>query len=121
MLLNTQKARYFLWRQNNPEVIYSPLESPREGGFLVEAPRDRQRKRDFGLGTWNVRSVYRAGSMTAVTRELASEREESVVSHHNWLERCYILLTKLHVSAYNGHRQVSTTIKKSLYICVRVC
>jgi len=28
---------------------------------------------------------------------------------------------KLHVSAYNGHRQVSTTIKKSLYICVRVC
>jgi len=26
---------------------------------------------------------------------------------------------KLHVSAYNGHRQVSTTIKKSLYICVR--
>jgi len=28
---------------------------------------------------------------------------------------------KLHVSAYNGHRQVSTTIKKSLYICVGVC
>jgi len=28
---------------------------------------------------------------------------------------------KLHVSAYNGHRQVSTTIKKNLYICVRVC
>jgi len=28
---------------------------------------------------------------------------------------------KLHVSAYNGHRQVSTTIKKGLYICVRAC
>jgi len=26
---------------------------------------------------------------------------------------------KLHVSGYNGHHQVSTTIKKSLYICVR--
>jgi len=26
---------------------------------------------------------------------------------------------KLHVLAYNGHRQVSTTIKKSPYICVR--
>jgi len=26
---------------------------------------------------------------------------------------------KLHVSAYNGHRQLSTTIKKSLYIRVR--
>jgi len=25
------------------------------------------------------------------------------------------------VSAYNGHRQVSTAIKKSLYICVRAC
>jgi len=24
--------------------------------------------------------------------------------------------SKLHVSAYNGHREVSTTIKKSLYI-----
>jgi len=28
---------------------------------------------------------------------------------------------KLHVSAYNGHRQVSTPIKRSLYIYVRVC
>jgi len=37
------------------------------------------------------------------------------------LEGCYILITKPHVSAYNDHRQFSTTIKKSLYICVRVC
>jgi len=28
---------------------------------------------------------------------------------------------KLHVSACNGHHQVSTTIKKSLHICVRAC
>jgi len=28
---------------------------------------------------------------------------------------------KLHVSACNGHRQLSTTIKKILYICVRAC
>jgi len=28
---------------------------------------------------------------------------------------------KLHVSACNGHRQVSTAIKKSQYICVRAC
>jgi len=28
---------------------------------------------------------------------------------------------KLHASTSNGHRQVSTTIKKSLYICVGVC
>jgi len=28
---------------------------------------------------------------------------------------------KLHVLACNGHHQVYTTIKKILYICVRVC
>jgi hypothetical protein len=31
----------------------------------------RSRKRDFFLGTWNVRSLYRAGSLTAAGRELA--------------------------------------------------
>ena len=31
------------------------------------------------------------------------------------LERCYILIVKLHVLACNGHRQVSTAIKKGLY------
>jgi len=39
--------------------------------FLEGAPRSRQRKRDIVLGTWNVRSLYRAGSLAAVTRELA--------------------------------------------------
>jgi hypothetical protein len=43
-------------------------------------------------------------------------REESVVNQHNLIERCYIQIMKLHVSAYNGHRQVSTTIKGSLYM-----
>ena len=41
----------------------------RGGVFLEEAPRGRQRKRDIVLGTWNVRSLYRAGSLTAVNRE----------------------------------------------------
>jgi hypothetical protein len=31
----------------------------------------QKRKRDILLGTWNVRSLYRAGSLTAVARELA--------------------------------------------------
>jgi len=39
--------------------------------FLEEVPRSRQQKRDIVLGTWNVRSLYRAGSLTAVVRELA--------------------------------------------------
>jgi len=32
----------------------------------------RSRKRDILLGTWNVRSLYRAGSLTAAARELAT-------------------------------------------------
>ena len=39
--------------------------------FLEEAPPSRQRERDIVLGTWNVRSLYRAGSLAAVTRKLA--------------------------------------------------
>jgi len=31
----------------------------------------RSKKRDFFLGTWNVRSLYRAGSLTEAARELA--------------------------------------------------
>jgi len=30
-----------------------------------------QRKRDMRFGTWNVRSLYRAGSFTAAGKELA--------------------------------------------------
>ena len=37
--------------------------------FLEEVSRNR--KRDVVLGTWNVRSLYRAGSLMAVARELA--------------------------------------------------
>ena len=39
--------------------------------FLEEASRNRTRKRDIILGTWNVRSLYRAGSLTASARKLA--------------------------------------------------
>ena len=41
------------------------------GVFLEEASRNMQRKRDILLGTWNGRSLYRAGSVTAAARELA--------------------------------------------------
>jgi len=37
--------------------------------FLEEVSRSR--KRDTLLGTWNIRSLYRAGSLTAAARELA--------------------------------------------------
>jgi hypothetical protein len=39
--------------------------------FLEEVSRSKQRKRDVLLGTWNVRSLYGAGSLTAAARELA--------------------------------------------------
>jgi len=72
MLRNIHKTKCFIWRQNNPEVSYSPTRVSRGGGvFLEEVPRSRQRKRDIVLGTWNVRSLYKAGSLTAVVRELA--------------------------------------------------
>ena len=59
-----------------------PLETKQSGGkllhhsdlrggglFLEEVSHGR--KRDIFLGTWNVRSLYRAGSFTAAARELA--------------------------------------------------
>ena len=66
-----------------PQVEMLPLETNRYGGkllphwdlgwggecFLEEVSRNR--KRDIVLGTWNVRSLYRAGSLMAVARELA--------------------------------------------------
>ena len=55
-----------------------PHSDLREGVFLEEAPRSRQRKRDIVLGTWNVRSLYRAGSLAAVTRELARYKSDLV-------------------------------------------
>jgi hypothetical protein len=39
--------------------------------FLEEVSHNRKWKRDILLGTWNVRSLYRAGSLTAAARELA--------------------------------------------------
>ena len=33
--------------------------------------RPKQQKRDMEFGTWNVRSLYRAGQLTAAARELA--------------------------------------------------
>jgi len=68
LLRNIHKARCFLWRQNNLEVNYSPTRISQGGGFLEEVSRSR--KRDILLSTWNVRSLYRAGSLTATAREL---------------------------------------------------
>jgi len=46
-------------------------------------------------------------------------REKNVVKQHNKLEKMLYSNMKLHVSAYNGHHQVSIPINGSLYIWVR--
>jgi len=57
-----------LWRQNNPEVNYSP--TPISGGGVFPGETSRSRQRGMKIGTWNVRSLYRAGSFKAAAREL---------------------------------------------------
>jgi len=58
-----------LWRQNSPEVNYSTTRISRGGGlFLEEASHSIQR--EMKIGTWNVRSLYRAGSLKAAARGL---------------------------------------------------
>ena len=39
--------------------------------FLEEVSRSRKRNGDILLGTWNIRSLYRPGSLMAAARELA--------------------------------------------------
>ena len=64
-----------------------PHSDLRGGVFLEEVPRRRQRKRDIVLGTWNVRSLNRAGSLTTVTRELARYKLDLVgVQEVRWDE-----------------------------------
>jgi len=49
--------------------------------------RPKQRKRDMRFGTWNVRSLCRAGSLTAAARELARYKLDLVgVQEVRWDE-----------------------------------
>jgi len=67
-----------------------PLETKQSGGKLLPHSDlrggvflenvSRSRKRDILLGTWNVRSLYRAGSLTATARELARYKLDLVVA-----------------------------------------
>jgi hypothetical protein len=50
---------------------YSPIRISGGGVFLEEVSRSRKINRDILLGTWNVRSLYRVGSLIAAASELA--------------------------------------------------
>jgi len=52
--------------------------------FLQEAPLSRQRKRDIVLATWNVRTLYRAGSLTAMASELYRYKLDLVGVQVRW-------------------------------------
>ena len=56
--------------KKNPEAKYSPTQISRVV-FLGEASCTRKRKRGILLGTWNVRSLYKAGKIKAAAREIA--------------------------------------------------
>ena len=59
-------------KQSGGKILpHSDLGVRGEGVFLEEASCNRKMKRDILLGTWNVRSLYRAGSLKAAARELA--------------------------------------------------
>jgi len=69
LLRNIHKARCFLWRQNNPEVNYSPTRISGGGVFLEEVSRSR--KRDILLGKMDLREVGGGGDWM----ELAQGRD----------------------------------------------
>ena len=56
-------------KQSGGKIL--PHSDLRGGLFLEGASRNRKRKRDIMLCTWNVRSLYRAGSLMVAARELA--------------------------------------------------
>jgi hypothetical protein len=74
----------------NTHVEMLPLETKHSGGklfshsnlrggeFLEEVSRSRKRNVDILLGTWSVRSLYKAGSLMAAARKLARYRLELV-------------------------------------------
>jgi exonuclease III len=47
----------------------------------------KQRKRDMRFGTWNVRSLYRAGSLTAAATELARYKLDLVCLQDVWWDK----------------------------------
>ena len=79
--------------------------------------RPKQRKRDMRFGMWNVRSLYRAGSLTAAARGLARYKLDLVgvqeVRWENWGHHksrgLYFFLWKRKRKSSIGNRIIYTT------------
>jgi hypothetical protein len=50
-------------KQSGSKIL--PNSNRREGIFLEETSSTKKRKMDILLGTWNIRSLYRTGSLRA--------------------------------------------------------
>ena len=70
-----------LWIRNNPEVNYSTSRISGGGVFLGETSRSIQT--GMKIGTWKVRSLYRAGSLKAAARDL----QEVGIGYMDWIGR----------------------------------
>jgi hypothetical protein len=78
----------------------NPLEAKESGGkllrhsaqrggvFLGKASCNKKRKRDILLGTWNIRSLYRAGSLRAAARYKLDVVGVQEVRRDRGRERC---------------------------------
>ena len=73
-------------KQSGSKILHhTDLRGRGWGRLPEEASRVRQRKRDIRVGTWNVRSLYRAGSITVAARELARYKLDLVgVQEARW-------------------------------------
>jgi hypothetical protein len=81
-------ARCFPWKQNNLEVIYSPIWISGRGGgvFLEETPygksysvdykQKQKEQHSFKIGTWNIRTLNQEGKL----KNLKKEMQKNVVS-----------------------------------------
>jgi hypothetical protein len=64
-MLRITHERCFLWRQNNPEVNYSPIRISGEGVFLEEVSRSRKMAGTCGYGEELSSSINAGNFMTS--------------------------------------------------------
>jgi hypothetical protein len=134
-------ARCFLWRQNNPEVNYSPIRISGEGNVSRETPRSRtyseeyrqkQKKQkenhSFTIGTWNLRTLNHGGKLENLKKEMQKNSVSMLgVSEMRWKGQGEIRSGDYTVYYSGGDRAergvaivvhksiMKTVVKKSVY------